>query len=138
VSEILVDTSVWLDFFRDRDSPYGIALDRLLQEERVCTTGLITAEIIPGARTLKHYRALKDYFQAIPCVDAPASLWDDVMETQFRLKRKGVNGMSIPDLIIAVVALAADRAVFTKDHDFTLIRKVLPLRIVEVTASTGG
>ena len=132
MSDVLVDTSVWLDFFRVRDSPYGDALDRLLQEERVCTARLIKAEILPGARTPRHFRELKEYFDAIPLVEDPISLWDDVTDAQFRLKRRGINGMSIPDLIIAVVAMAADKAVMTKDHDFRLMKRVLPIRLVEL------
>ena len=130
MSDILVDTSVWLDFFRVKDSPYGESLDRLLEEERVCTTHLIKAEIIPGARTPKQFRDLKDYFDALPLVGEPGSLWEDIMETQFRLKRKGINGISIPDLIIAVVARANEKIIFTKDSDFKLIQRALPIRLL--------
>jgi predicted nucleic acid-binding protein len=131
VSDVLVDTSVWLEFFRERDSPYGETLDRLLEEERVCTANLIKGEIIPGARTPKQFRELKDYFSALPLANEPASLWEDIIEVQFRLKRRGINGISIPDLIIAIVAEANGKVVFTRDSDFGLIRHVLPLELME-------
>ena len=130
MSDILVDTSVWLDFFKVKDSPYGETLDRLLEEERVCTTDLIKAEIIPGARTPKQFRELKDYFNALPLANEPASLWEDIMEVQFRLKRRGINGISIPDLIIAVVAAANGKVILTKDSDFGRIQRVLPLELM--------
>jgi len=131
VSDILVDTSVWLEFFRVKDSPYGETLDRLLEEERVCTTNLIKAEIIPGARTPRQFRELKHYFNALPLANEPASLWEDIMEVQFRLKRRGINGISIPDLIIAVVAAANGKVILTKDSDFGRIQRVLPLELME-------
>ena len=132
MSDILVDTSVWLEFFRVRDSLYGEALDHLLEEERVCTTNLIKAEIIPGARTPKQFRELKGYFNALPLAAEPASLWEEIIEVQFQLKRKGINGISIPDLIIAVVAKANLKVVFTKDRDFQRIQRALAVELMEL------
>ena len=131
MGEILVDTSVWLEFFRVKDSPYGEMLDRLLEEGKVCTSNLIKAEIIPGARTPRQFRELRDYFDALPLAAEPASLWEEIMEAQLRLKRRGINGISIPDLMIAVVAKANGKIIFTKDSDFGRIQCVLPLELLE-------
>ncbi len=131
MSDILVDTSVWLEFFRMRESPYAEALDRLLEEEQVCIAHLIKAEIISGARTPKQFRELKDYFDALPLATEPASLWSEIIEVQFRLKRMGINGISMPDLIIAVVAKANDKVIFTKDGDFRRIQRGLPITLLE-------
>lgn len=51
MNDIWVDTSVWIDFFRTPDSPYSLFLDRLLEEERVCTTCLVKAEVVTGAKS---------------------------------------------------------------------------------------
>lgn len=134
MSDILVDTSVWLEFFRVQDSPYAEALDQLLEEEQVCTTDLIKAEIIPGARTPRQFRELKDYFDALPLAREPASLWEEIIEVQFRLRRMGINGISIPDLMIAVVANANGKVVFTKDSDFRLIQRALPVAVLQCPA----
>jgi predicted nucleic acid-binding protein len=131
VSDVLIDTSVWLEFFRVQDSPYAEALDQLLEEERVCTSDLIKAEIIPGARTPKQFRELKEYFDALPLAREPASPWEEIIDVQFRLRRMGINGISIPDLMIAVVARANDKVIFTKDHDFRLIQRALPVELLE-------
>ena len=130
MSDILVDTSVWLEFFRVKDSPYGEALDRLLEEERVCTTNLIKAEIIPGARKPKQFQELKEYFDALPLANEPASLWEEIMQVQFRLKRKGIHGISIPDLIIAVVAKVNGKVIFTRDSDFRHIQRALQVELM--------
>jgi len=131
VSNVLVETSGWLKIFRVQDSPYAEALDQLLEEERVCTSDLIKAEIIPGARTPKQFRELKEYFDALPLATEPASLWEEIREVQFRLKRGGINAISIPDLMIAVVAKAHSTVLFTKDHDFQLIQQALPVELLE-------
>ena len=126
-----MDTSVWVEFFRVKGSPYSEFLDRLLEEGRVCTTHLIKAEIIPGARSAKQFEELKAYFDALPLALEPATLWEEIIDVQFKLKRKGINGMSIPDLIIAVVAKTGKKRLFTKDQDFKLIQKVLPIKLFE-------
>lgn len=131
MSDILVDTSVWLEFFRVQDSPYAEALDQLLEDEQVCTTDLIKAEIIPGARTPRQFRELKEYLDALPLAHEPPSLWEEIIDVQFRLKRMGINGISIPDLIIAIIANANDKVVFTKDSDFRLIQRVLSIELLE-------
>lgn len=131
MSNVLVETSGWLKIFRVQDSPYAEALDQLLEEERVCTSDLIKAEIIPGARTPKQFRELKEYFDALPLATEPASLWEEIREVQFRLKRGGINAISIPDLMIAVVAKAHSTVLFTKDHDFQLIQQALPVELLE-------
>ena len=126
---VLVDTSAWIDFFQDESSPYGAVVDALLQEDLVCTTGLVRAEIIPGARTKKEFNQLMDYFDALPLLSDPAGMWDEVINAQRKLKSRGVNGVGIPDLIIAVTAMVNDAAVFSKDHHFDLMEKALGLEM---------
>lgn len=46
---ILVDTSVWVDFFKYESSFYGDALQRLIEEKRpICLTEIVLAEILQG------------------------------------------------------------------------------------------
>ena len=47
---VLVDTSVWIHFFRDKSSTAAKALDSLLEQGEACICGLIEAELIPGLR----------------------------------------------------------------------------------------
>ena len=131
MGEVLVDTSAWLDFFRSYDSPHAEILDELLDHEMVCTAKVIMAEIIPGAKSPKQFQELKDYFAALPQVVEPPDLWERIMDLQFRLRKVGVDGMSIPDLIIAVTAHAGEKSILTKDKDFKQIQKVLPISLYE-------
>jgi predicted nucleic acid-binding protein len=58
-------------------------------------------------------------------------MWEEIIRTQFRLIRKGFNGVGIPDLMIAVTAHTFDKIVFAKDSHFETIAKVFPLRLLE-------
>jgi len=131
MSLVLVDTSAWIDFFRDDSSPYGAVVDALLQENLVCTTGLVKAEILPGARTKKEFNLLKEYFNVLPLLQDPDSMWDDVICVQRKLKQKGINGVGIPDLIVAVTAMKHEVKVFSRDHHFDSMKKNIGLKIFE-------
>jgi len=47
---VLVDTSVWIAFFREGSSSAARHLDVLLEEGEACICGLIEAELLPGLR----------------------------------------------------------------------------------------
>ena len=49
---ILVDTSIWIDFFRKRENIFE-QLNQLVEEKRVATVKLVIAELIQGARQEK-------------------------------------------------------------------------------------
>jgi hypothetical protein len=132
MSLVLVDTSAWIDFFRDDSSPYGAVVEALLQEGLVCTTGLVKAEILPGARKKKEFNLLKEYFNALPFLTDPVDMWDKVIGGQRKLKQKGINGVGIPDLIVAVTALTHNVRVFSKDRHFDLMKKNIGLKLFEL------
>ena len=131
MSRILVDTSIWIDFFRDADLPTSETLDRLLELRLVCTTDVIRAEIIPGARTDREFRRLLEYFGALPSISAGPDFWNEVIQNRYLLNRKGVSGIGIPDVMVATVALEHQKLLYSKDHHFRLIARHLPLRVFE-------
>ena len=132
MSEVLVDTSAWIEFFRNPRSKCGAAVDLLLGEERVCTTPLVIVEVVSGARNRSEFERLQKDFAALPQVDFPQTAWVDMLESRWQLKRQGITGISIPDLIIAHVALAHRKAILTQDQGFQRMQPVLKLSLVEV------
>ncbi len=131
MNQILVDTSVWVDFFRDGSSPYARVVDGLLEQAMVCTTPLIKAELVPSARNKKEFNNLLDYFGALPLLEDPPTLWNEIMEAQFLLKRKGLHGIAIPDLMIAISARTHDREILSRDRHFDLMQKPLGLKLFD-------
>ena len=127
---VLVDSSVWVDFFRGRQTPEVETLDELLQEELVCTCRLIKAEIIPGANTRKEFDLLKDYFSVLPLLDDPLEFWEQIVDWRFTLKKKGVDGIDIADLMIAVLAREYECPLLTRDRHFRLMKPVMGLELV--------
>lgn len=122
-----MDTSVWLDYFRGR-GPAELLVDRLIREGMVCTHGLIKAEVLSGARNEKEFRRLAEGFDALPLLNDPTDLWEQVGRARYQLARKGFQ-CAVADLVIAVNARSHGKNLFSFDADFRRIQAVVPFRI---------
>lgn len=63
---ILVDTSVWIDYFNGQDTPQASILDEALQTQAVIMGDLILLEILQGFRSDKDYVTAKEHLTALP------------------------------------------------------------------------
>ena len=57
---ILIDTSVWIDFFASHDTPKTEAVEHIVNNrEDICTCGVVLAEVLQGIRSDKEYNKTK-------------------------------------------------------------------------------
>lgn len=127
MSDVLVDSSAWIDFFRGQ--PQAVSrIDPLLAEDRVATTGMIVAEIASGARTRAELDTLRQHLGALPELASPSDLWGRVAETRFALARQGVQAHLV-DLAIAITASASGHRLLTRDRDFVAIGRATTLEL---------
>jgi hypothetical protein len=129
MSRVLVDSSIWIEFFRHPDAPVSLVLDHLLSQRLVCSTGLVKAEVVPGARSPKEFRRLRSLFDALPQAPEGEGFWAHLVRFRHRLQTKGVLGIGIPDLIVATVAIQNRKFVFTTDEDFQRMIPYVPVRL---------
>jgi predicted nucleic acid-binding protein len=129
MSRVLADSSIWVEFFRRPESPDSLALDFLLAHRLVCTTGLVKAEVIPGARSAKDFRLLRSLLDALPLAPERNGFWSHVVRFRYRLHTNGILGIGIPDLIVATVAIQNRKLVFTLDDDFPRMAPYVPVRL---------
>lgn len=129
MSQILVDSSIWIEFFRHPEASVSLELDRLLAHRLVCTTGVVMAEVVPGARTAKDFRRLRRLFDALPLAPEREGFWTHLIRFQYRLRRKGLLDTGIPDLILATVAIQNRKMIFSTDEDFPRMAPHIPLRL---------
>ena len=123
----VVDTSVWIDFFRG-DSGAVTRVDRLLADGAVAFTGPIRAEVLCVVRSSAQYERLRNLFVGLVAVPDPPGLWERVAEYRFALARGGFQA-EIVDLAIAVATLARGFRLLTRDRDFENIRTVVPIEL---------
>lgn len=132
MSQVLVDSSVWVEMFRKGDSPEVRTLGELLRRGWVCTNGLIRAEILSGARSKVEYRRLSELLSALILLPDPLDLWDRVARTRYGLARKGFQA-AIADLVVAVSASYHRKTLFTLDRAFLRLRGALHLELLSVS-----
>ena len=124
---VLVDTSVWIDYFRDgRASNH---LDYLIQENLVVVNDLILAELLPLLR-IKRKMALIKALNAVQRSELSIN-WNEVIELQIVCLKNGINKVGIPDLIIVQNAITSRLPIYTLDKHFTLIAQHTKLRLCE-------
>jgi predicted nucleic acid-binding protein len=133
---ILVDTSVWVDFFNGHPSPQAETLAHLIREEAdVVTCGLIVSEVLQGLRQTKSRVNIERHFREMDWLSPKEP--DTYLEAADLFRRLHARGITIRSTIGCVIAnLAAhhDALILSKDRDLMLIveSKLLALRSVPV------
>mgnify|MGYP000725220203 CR=1 FL=1 len=124
---ILVDTSVWIDFFRPVDSPFRKTLHFLLEnEEDLCLTEIILTEILQGIKKDKDFRAIKEYLLDFPVYSLKnRDSYIESAQIYRKCRKKGITIRRTVDCLIAQVAIENNLVLFHNDQDFNQIAKVV-------------
>lgn len=125
--KVLVDTSAWIDFFRKVEPCYSVVL-QLLTDERVCSTGLIVAELMQGAKSERELATLRDFVHVFEFIPESPRVWLSAGELSFRLRRKGKT-IGLSDCFIAAAAQEANAEILTLDVHFELIKSEAKIRL---------
>ena len=126
---IIVDTCVWIEFFREPKSELTLHLKGLLRERKVIMVGMVMAEILQGVKAPKEANLVKQSLEKLPYLEITRDIWVTAGEISASLR---VTGITIPlsDLIIAATALSGEHEIFTIDPHFN---KVDGLRLHNIT-----
>lgn len=117
--KVLVDTSVWIDYFRGRKSVDFF--DGLLDQGLVCTNEIILLELLPFLRK-KDQHDLADLLLDLPCLDLGVD-WDELREIQVQNLSDGTNSVGIPDLMIFQNAMDYGVRLYSFDKHFSLMNR---------------
>jgi hypothetical protein len=118
---ILVDTSAWIAFFRDRGRVAAV-VDRALEDDEAALCGPVLTELRRGFVSAVERSKIIPRLLACHQLPQPASLWDEAGDLGFALARKGAT-VKFLDLLIAAYALAYNTPILTLDRDFQLIAR---------------
>jgi len=123
--EVLVDTSIWIDYFRGGNNAKD--LDFLIDEDLIVTNDIILAELIPYLKIKKQTKVI---WLLHEINKVPLSVhWEELIEYQVKCLKVGVNAVGIPDLIIAQNAKQNSCKVYSLDKHFKLLNQVLKVRL---------
>lgn len=124
---VLVDTSVWVEYFRSGNNLDK--LDFLIDENLVVINDLILAELIPFLK-VRNQRKLITLLCKINKLEIMVN-WQQLIDYQYKCLKKGINGVGIPDLIIAQNAKQNHCSIYSLDNHFNLMQDVLSIILFE-------
>ena len=127
-AKVLVDTSIWIAFFRGRDLELIESIAPLLKSGRAVFTGIIALELINGAKGMKELKVLYDAFYTMQCVAMNEMTYLRAGKLGYELARKG-HTLSTVDLLIAQTAIENRLSLMTYAEHFSIMAKYSSLTL---------
>ncbi len=140
---ILVDSSVWIDYFNGRDTIQTDKLDELLGAELLGIVDLILPEVLQGFRSDADYRLAKQMLTSLTVFNLLGIEFAIKSADNFReLRQQGITIRKTADVIIATFCIEAGHSLLFSNKDFIPFVNNLGLSAVLLTHKgsrfTGG
>jgi len=125
---ILVDTSVWIDFFSPSPGRAGGELRRMIEEvEPFALTGVVVTEILQGLK--RDVRRIERFLSMWEMLEPRGfSTYREASAISRLARSRGISLTTI-DTLIASIALEHNVNLFSLDKDFSRIARMTPLRL---------
>ena len=132
---ILVDSSVWIDFFRNARNPAAEWLDRHLETESLLVGDLILTEVLRGFTQDRGFQEARRLLGQLDQITLGGeALAVEAARNHRRLRARGLTVRGTVDLIIATRCIADGLTLLHNDRDFDAFEKHLGLRVVDFGA----
>jgi predicted nucleic acid-binding protein len=116
---ILVDSSVWIDYFNGRDTDETTFLDGALSTDTICVGDMILAEVLQGFRKDKEYRLAREILLELPLYQIMTPELALVGADNYRcLRKKGFTVRKLVDNWIATFCIENKLPLLFSDKDF--------------------
>lgn len=128
---ILVDTSVWIEFFNGIDSVVVHLLEDLIgAEEEVCISEFILTEVLQGFKNDRDFELARKHLLEFP-IYTLKGMYSYIQAAQIyrRCRKEGITVRKTADCIIAQTAIQNKLILLHDDSDFDKIASVYPLKI---------
>ena len=128
---IVVDTTIWIDFFQGAETPEDLHLQRLISAGRsLALTDLIFCEILQGIRGDAEFERTRRTLLLYPVLrTGQLAMFEHAARIYRTWWRRGLTFRKTIDCLIAALCIAVDVELFHKDADFDAIARVAPLKI---------
>ncbi|MFC1857184.1 PIN domain nuclease [Thermodesulfobacteriota bacterium] len=128
---ILVDSSVWIDYFKGNQTGQTDLLDDLLSDVPIIIGDLILIEILQGFRSDKDYEAAKTYLSALPFRQMGGYEIAVKSAQNYRfLRKRGITVRKTMDVIIATFCIVEGLSLLHDDRDFDPMVPNLSLNVL--------
>lgn len=129
---ILVDSSVWIDYFNGATAPHTERLHELLVSEPLVVGDLILTEVLQGFTHERDFQQARRMLTALTVVELGGEAIAIQAAKNFRrLRALGVTIRKTIDCVIATRCIEDGYALLHDDRDFDAFEKHLGLRVVD-------
>jgi predicted nucleic acid-binding protein len=124
----VIDTSVWIDVFRDESTKKKRKLNSFLNDEEVVLAPFTCLELLQGCRGERDWSLMATYLESQEYLEMKEETWVQAARIFFDLRRTGKTVRSSIDCCIAQLCIENKMPLLHRDKDFTTIAKVRPLQ----------
>ena len=128
---LVVDSSVWIDFFNAADEPAAQLLEQLLEhgEVRLVVPDLVLFEVLRGFRHEKDFRQARLLMQTLSVESVGGEDIVLAAAQHYRsLRDQGITVRSPIDVLVASFCIERDYALLHRDRDFDAFEELRGLR----------
>jgi predicted nucleic acid-binding protein len=116
---VVVDSSVWIDFFRGIEAAGTVQLRDLLGKRGIITGDLIVAEVLQGFTHERDFQIARGIFSTMPVMALCGMEIAVRAAVNFRhLRTRGITVRKTIDTIIATWCIENGHALLASDRDF--------------------
>lgn len=127
-----MDTTVWIDFLRDRSTPQKTRLETLIHERAdLCLCGFVLTEVLQGIRNEKQYLATKGQMAQLIYLTEDRTTFELGATIYRDLRKQGVTIRNSIDCLIAATVIQHGVALLDSDRDYFHIDQHFPLSRLE-------
>ncbi len=128
---VLIDSSVWIDFFKGSDIHLTERVNALIENDRAAICGLVEIEVIPFFRKEKERIDAKKLLSVLTRFSFYDDYWSYMLEMQSTLLKATGTPIAVPDLIVATLCLKNNAKLYSLDKHFKTIASHTNLPIIE-------
>ena len=129
---IMVDSSVWIDFFNGVDKPHVEKLYQLLGKEIIVTGDLIVVEVLQGFNVDSHFNLAKEVLERLTYFSLCDKSLALAAANNYRILRKhGITVRKTIDVVIGTFCIENQIALLHHNKDFVPMENLLKLESVK-------
>ncbi|OGJ93403.1 MAG: twitching motility protein PilT [Candidatus Raymondbacteria bacterium RifOxyC12_full_50_8] len=125
----LVDSTVWIDWFKNRPTKQTALFEKLIREEAdICICGIVYAEVLQGIRDDREYARTRALLNGLIFFPLHKETFEKGAVIYRTLRKKGLTIRNAVDCVIAAVCLEHDVRLLHNDRDFIHCAAHFPLK----------
>jgi predicted nucleic acid-binding protein len=128
---VIVDTTVWIDYFDGTSTPEADWLDGQLDRQRLGVTDIIVCELLQGVRDEAEATAVERDLAKLEVFNTGGAELAKAAAQNYRtLRRRGYTVRKTIDCLIATFCLREGHSLLHRDRDFDAFERFLDLSVI--------